>query len=65
VSEPDPKKAASLANQADKLLWDQMYTLPLYQKPTFIAYQSNIKNVQDNASQTGPLWNSEKWALAQ
>jgi len=65
VSQPDPKKAAALANQADKLLWDQMYTLPLYQKPTFIAYQSNIKNVQDNSSQTGPLWNAEKWALAQ
>lgn len=65
VSEPDPKKAASLANQADKLLWDQMYTLPLFQKPTIIAYQSNIKNIQDNSSQTGPLWNAEKWALAQ
>jgi len=65
VSEPDPAKTADLANQVDKALWDQMATLPLYQKPTFIAYQSNIKNVQDNASQTGPLWNAEKWALAQ
>lgn len=65
VSEPDPKKAADLANEVDQKLWDQMATLPLYQKPTFIAYQSNIKNVQDNASQAGPLWNSEKWALAQ
>jgi peptide/nickel transport system substrate-binding protein len=65
VAEPDPAKTADLANQVDKALWDQMYTLPLYQKPTFIAYQSNIKNVQDNSSQTGPLWNSEKWALAQ
>lgn len=64
VSEPDPSKAADLANQVDKALWDQMATLPLYQKPTFIAYQTNIKNVQDNASQTGPLWNAEKWALA-
>jgi peptide/nickel transport system substrate-binding protein len=65
VAEPDPAKTADLANQVDKALWDQMYTLPLFQKPTIIAYQSNIKNVQDNSSQTGPLWNSEKWALAQ
>ena len=65
VSEPDPAKAADLANQADKLLWDQMYTLPLFQKPTIIAYQSNIQNIQDNSGQTGPLWNAEKWALAQ
>jgi peptide/nickel transport system substrate-binding protein len=65
VAEPDPAKTADLANQVDQALWAQMYTLPLYQKPTVIAYQSNIKNVQDNSSQTGPLWNSEKWALAQ
>jgi peptide/nickel transport system substrate-binding protein len=65
VSEPDPAKAADLANQVDVQLWDQMATLPLYQKPTFIAHQSNIQNVQDNASQEGPLWNSEQWALAQ
>ena len=65
VSEPDPTKAADLANQVDVALWDQMGTLPLYQKPTFIAFQSSIQNVEDNSSQTGPLWNSEKWALAQ
>jgi len=65
VSEPDPAKAADLANQVDVALWDQMGTLPLYQKPTFIAYQATIENIQDNASQTGPLWNSETWALAQ
>ena len=31
-------KIAATGNQIDKLLWDQMATLPLYQKPTFIAY---------------------------
>jgi len=65
VSEPDPTKSADLANQVDVALWDQMATLPLYQKPTFIAYQSSIQNIQDNASQAGPLWNSEQWALSQ
>jgi peptide/nickel transport system substrate-binding protein len=65
VAEPDPSKSADLANQVDKALWDQMATLPLYQKPTFIAYQSSIQNIQDNASQAGPLWNSDQWALKQ
>ena len=64
VSEPDPAAAAALANQVDTALWDQMATLPLYQKPTFIAHQANIENVVDNSSQAGPLWNSEQWALA-
>jgi peptide/nickel transport system substrate-binding protein len=65
VSEPDPSKSADLANQVDVALWDQMATIPLYQKPTFIAYQSSIQSVEDNASQEGPLWNSYDWALAQ
>ncbi|TWH71690.1 ABC transporter family substrate-binding protein [Modestobacter roseus] len=65
VSTPDPDAAADLANQVDTALWDQMATLPLYQKPTFIAYQSDIQNVEDNASQAGPLWNSEEWTLAE
>ena len=65
VAEPDPTKSSDLANQVDKALWDQMATLPLYQKPTFIAYQSSVQNVQDNASQAGPLWNSDQWAQKQ
>jgi peptide/nickel transport system substrate-binding protein len=65
VSEPEPAKAADLANQVDAALWQQMATIPLFQKPTVIAHQGTIKGVQDNSSQTGPLWNAEKWSLAQ
>jgi peptide/nickel transport system substrate-binding protein len=65
VSEPDPDKAAEVANQVDQALWAQMATLPLFQKPTLIAYQNTISGVEDNASQTGPLWNAETWAVSQ
>ena len=65
VSEPDPDAAADLANQVDTALWAQMATLPLFQKPTVIAYQSTITGVEDNSSQAGPLWNSETWAVSQ
>ncbi|MCO7219314.1 ABC transporter family substrate-binding protein [Klenkia sp. PcliD-1-E] len=59
--EPDPDKQAELGNQIDALLWGQVATVPLYQKPTFIAYQSSISNVEDNSTQAGPLWNSDTW----
>jgi glutathione transport system substrate-binding protein len=62
VAEPDPAKQADLGNQIDALLWEQLATIPLYQKPTFIAHQSSITGVEDNPSQAGPLWNSETWA---
>jgi peptide/nickel transport system substrate-binding protein len=61
--EPDPDAQAELGNQIDALLWGQVATVPLYQKPTFIAYQSSISNVEDNSTQAGPLWNSETWTV--
>jgi len=65
LEEPDPDASAALANQIDAVLWEDLYTIPLYQKPTFLAYSSAIEGVEDNATQAGPLWNSEKWTLVQ
>jgi peptide/nickel transport system substrate-binding protein len=42
-----------------------MATIPLYQKPTYIAYSSNIEGAKDNPTQQGPLWNANTWALKQ
>lgn len=50
------------ANTADKLLWQQMYTLPLYQKPTLLSFSSNYQGIGDNPTQVGPLWNSDTWS---
>jgi len=61
----DDKTAQDLGNQVDKLLWDNMATIPLYQKPTFLAYNSNYTGFQENASLAGPLWNSTQIALKQ
>jgi peptide/nickel transport system substrate-binding protein len=50
------------ANKADVLLWKQMYTLPLYQKPTLLAFDSDYNGIADNATQVGPLWNSDTFS---
>jgi peptide/nickel transport system substrate-binding protein len=63
VTEPDPDAQAELGNEIDALLWEQVATVPLYQKPTFIAWQSSIDGVEDNATQYGPLWNAETWSV--
>jgi peptide/nickel transport system substrate-binding protein len=67
----DPVAAVTVANQADAQLWQDMFTLPLYQKPTFIAFSTAYKpyntdtgkGVGDNASWDGPCWNSDTWSL--
>jgi peptide/nickel transport system substrate-binding protein len=61
----EDQQVTDTGNQIDKLLWDQMATLPLYQKPTFIAYSSTIEGAEDNPTQAGPLWNASSWSLKQ
>ena len=63
VIETDPAKTADLWNQVDTQLWSDMFTLPLYQKPTFLGYSSNYTGIDDNATLAGPFWNSETFAM--
>jgi glutathione transport system substrate-binding protein len=62
TQEIDTTKQADLANQADTQLWQNLFTLPLYQKPTFLAWDSNYTGIDENSTNSGPLWNSEKYA---
>lgn len=58
-----PSTQIDEANAVDKLLWDQMATLPLYQKPTLLAFQDNVKGLADNATLAGPMWNSDLFTV--
>jgi peptide/nickel transport system substrate-binding protein len=42
--ETDVAKRTDLANQADKIIWENMHTLPLYQRPDLVAVKSKIAN---------------------
>jgi len=64
-SELDEKKSAALANEVDQQLWDDMVTIPLYQKPTFIAFKDTYGNIRDNATSEGPFFNAGTWGLKQ
>jgi len=48
-------------NAADKQLWADMVTLPLYQKPQFYAWTNTYGNIVPNASSTGVPWNANLW----
>ncbi|WP_448627951.1 ABC transporter family substrate-binding protein [Geodermatophilus sp. URMC 64] len=65
AADQDRTEQAADANAVDALLWEQMATVPLYQKPTLLAYDSALRDVRNNASQSGPLWNAEAWTLEQ
>ncbi|MFC7644335.1 ABC transporter substrate-binding protein [Streptosporangium lutulentum] len=42
--EMDPAKAVELGNQADKLIWDEVHTIPLYQRPDIFATKKTLAN---------------------
>jgi len=62
LGEFDEAKAADLINQADQIITDDMATIPLYQKPTFLVIRNTFANVEDNSTQDGPFWHSKLWA---
>ncbi len=50
-------------NAADKILWTDMATLPLYQEPEFFAWTSSYGNIIPNTSSTGITWNGNLWGV--
>jgi len=64
TTELDEDASARLANDADRILWEELATIPLYQVPTFTAWSSRFTGILPNAAGAGPLWNSEEISLA-
>jgi peptide/nickel transport system substrate-binding protein len=60
-AEFDTAKATELGNQIDQQLTADMVSIPLYQKPTFIAWRNTFANIADNSTQDGPFWNANIW----
>lgn len=63
VADTNASDGTRLYNEADKQLWTDMVTLPLYQVPQLYAWASNIGNVQANTSNVGLTWNANLWGL--
>jgi peptide/nickel transport system substrate-binding protein len=59
----DPKAVTKDLNDADTQISADAYTLPLYQKPTILAYNNKWGNIRDNATSIGPPYNVQEWGL--
>jgi len=63
ASTTDTSAQISNLNKADQQISKDAYTLPLYQKPTFIAFYPKLGNVRDNTTQIGPTYNIGQWGI--
>lgn len=59
----DPAESQKQLNIADAIISEDAYTLPLYQKATFLAFYSKFGNVRDNATSVGPTYNIQEWGI--
>lgn len=55
-------QAATYWNEADRQLWKDMATLPLFQAPEVSAWSSRYANIEAN-SLVGITWNAQDWRL--
>jgi glutathione transport system substrate-binding protein len=61
VGTADRGETVKLSQEIDTILWDDLATIPLYAKPTFLPYRDTYANITDNSTTEGPLWNSVLW----
>ena len=57
--------AASMYQQADMQLWDQMVALPLYAEPAALAWSRSVGGVVQESRSTNLLWYARYWAVRQ
>lgn len=65
ASQTDPQRGAELLNEANAIMAEDAYVLPLYQKPVFLAVQDQYANIRINATNIGPPYNTEEWGIRQ
>jgi peptide/nickel transport system substrate-binding protein len=61
VGELDEDKSAELGNQIDQQMTADMATIPLYQKPTYLAVRNTFANIKENATNEGPFYDTPTW----
>ncbi len=57
------EEAIELINEADDIVVRDLLMLPIYQKPSLLAYYSEYGNIRDNGTISGPTYNMSEWGL--
>ena len=57
----EPEERASLFNQVDALYLGDVASVPLFQKPEFMAWSAALRGPQMNMSSATDLWNIGDW----
>lgn len=61
----DPSVHAEQTKIIEKLLWDDLFGIPIFAHPGLDASGSTIEGAKHNVTQQGILWNAETWQRAE
>ncbi|WP_129667138.1 ABC transporter substrate-binding protein [Phytoactinopolyspora endophytica] len=65
VSTTDESVHLEQTKKIEKLLWDDLFSIPLFVHPGVVGYDSTLENVRPTATQTQLVWNEEQWYRAE
>lgn len=65
ASSIDPAVWDEQRKKIEKLLWDDLATIPVFAHPGVIGADSTIDNIFFNATQTQIAWNAEQWVRSE
>jgi peptide/nickel transport system substrate-binding protein len=60
----EPEETHRIVADIERILWEDMVTIPLFQHPGITAWSSQVENVVPDPSQTGVVWNMPEWSKA-
>jgi peptide/nickel transport system substrate-binding protein len=64
TTETDTTKLATAANQADKMMWDDLATVPLFQFVDIVSHTNKVSGVVYNPTLFSQTWNDQTWGVA-
>jgi peptide/nickel transport system substrate-binding protein len=59
----DPVARAKLLNDAEVILADEVFSIPLFSRPAYLINSNRVKGAIKNPTQQGSTWNAETWSI--
>jgi len=60
---PDRADRAKLLWQAEEIMAEDVYSIPMFARPTYLLNNLKVKNAIKNPTNQGSTWNAERWTV--
>jgi peptide/nickel transport system substrate-binding protein len=61
---PDAAKRNAMLHKAEEILAEEVFSVPLFARPTFVIYNNKVKGAVRNPTNQSTTWNVEGWRVS-